>query len=139
MLFSGSVRDNIAIGAPSATDRQIRDAAALASADEFVADLRRGYDTQLGDGGRALSSGERRRIALARALARDANLLILDEPTANLDAETAARVIDGIRRRAAGRAVLVIEHRTDLSAVADRVVRIEDGRAVEVGLVGARA
>ncbi len=86
-----------------------------------------------------MSSGERRRIALARALVRDPNLLILDEPTANLDAETAARVVDGIRRRAAGRAVLVIEHRTDLSAIADRVVRIVDGRAVEVDLVGARA
>jgi thiol reductant ABC exporter CydD subunit len=138
-LFGGSVRDNIAMGAPLAGDQEIRDASALAAADEFVADLRHGYDTRLGDGGRALSSGERRRIALARALVRDPNLLILDEPTANLDVETAARVVDGIRRRAAGRAVLVIEHRTDLSAIADRVVRIVDGRAVEVDLVGARA
>ncbi len=138
-LFTGSVRDNIALDGPHATDREVREAAALAGADEFLADLRRGYDTRLGEGGRALSSGERRRIALARAFVRDAPLLLLDEPTANLDPETASRVVDGIRRHAAGRAVLVIEHRADAAAVADRVVRIEGGRAVAVGLVGAGA
>jgi thiol reductant ABC exporter CydD subunit len=138
-LFTGSVRDNVAMGAPRATDGEIRHAVALAAADALVADLRLGYDTRLGEGGRALSSGERRRIALARALARDAPLLVLDEPTANLDEETAARVVGGIRRRAAGRAVLVIEHRSELSGVADRVVRIEGGRAVAVDLVGAGA
>jgi thiol reductant ABC exporter CydD subunit len=138
-IFGGTVRDNIAMGAPLASERGLREAAALAAADAFVDDLRHGYDTRLGDGGRALSSGERRRIALARALAREASLLILDEPTANLDDETAARVLDGIRRRAAGRAVLLLEHRMDLSGIADRVVRIEGGRAVEVGLMAARA
>jgi thiol reductant ABC exporter CydD subunit len=138
-LFTGSVRDNVAMGAPRATDGEIRHAVGLAAADALVADLRLGYDTRLGEGGRALSSGERRRIALARALARDAPLLVLDEPTANLDEETAALVVDGIRRHAAGRAVLVIEHRGDLSGVADRVVRIEGGRAVAVDLVGAGA
>jgi thiol reductant ABC exporter CydD subunit len=138
-MFSGSVRDNIAMGVRPASEREISDAAALAAADEFVAELRRGYDTRLGDGGRSLSSGKRRRIALARALVRDSSLLVLDEPTANLDAETAARVVDGIRHRAAGRAVLVIEHRTDLSAIADRVIRIHNGRAVELDLVDAPA
>jgi thiol reductant ABC exporter CydD subunit len=138
-LFTGSVRDNIALGAPAATERAIRDAAAAAAADELVEDLPHGYETRLGEGGRALSSGERRRIALARALLRDGPLLLLDEPTANLDEDTAARVIEGIRRRAAGRAVLVIEHRADLSGIADRVVHLEGGRAVERDLIEARA
>jgi len=138
-MFSGTVRENIALGVPTASGREIQDAAVLAGAHEFVANLRHGYETRLGDGGRSLSAGEQRRIALARALARDARLLILDEPTANLDEASAAHVADAIRRVAPGRAVLLIEHRTDLLGVADRVVRVEGGRAVEVGLVGAGA
>jgi ABC-type multidrug transport system fused ATPase/permease subunit len=138
-LFAGSVRDNVALGAPAATDGAIRDAVAAAAAAELVEDLPHGYDTRLGEGDRALSSGERRRIALARALLRDGPLLLLDEPTANLDEDTAARVIDGIRRRAEGRAVLLIEHRADLSGIADRVVHLDDGRAVEPDLIEARA
>jgi thiol reductant ABC exporter CydD subunit len=129
-LFAGSVRDNIAMGAPGASGRQIQEAAGSAGAHEFVADLPHGYETLVGDGGRALSSGERRRVALARTLVRDAPLLVLDEPTANLDEGNAAHVGDAIRRVAAGRAVLLIEHRADLAGVADRVVRIEGGRAV---------
>jgi len=138
-LFAGSVRDNIALGAADATDARIREAVALAAAEDLLEDLPHGFDTRLGDGGRALSAGERRRIALARALVRDAPLLILDEPTANLDEDTAMRVIEGIRLRAPGRAVLLIEHRSDLSGIADRVVRLEAGRAVELDLAGVPA
>jgi len=138
-MFAGSVRDNIALGSPTATGRQIQDAAVLAGAHGFVADLRRGYETRLGDGGRQLSAGETRRVALARALVRDASLLVLDEPTANLDEESAALVAEAIRTVAAGRAILLIEHRADLAGIADRVVRIERGRAVDVHLVGAGA
>ena len=138
-LFAGSIRDNIALGAPGATGRQIQDAALRAGAHGFVADLRRGYETRVGDGGRELSAGETRRVALARALLRDAALLVLDEPTANLDEESAALVADSIRKVAAGRAVLLIEHRADLAGVADRIVRIDEGRAVEVELIGAGA
>ena len=131
-LFAGTIRDNIAMGAPAATGRQIQEAAVLAGAHGFIADLPRGYETRVGDGGRALSAGELRRVALARALVRDAPLLVLDEPTANLDERSAAHVADTIRGVAAGRAVLLIEHRADLAAAADRVVRIEEGKAVAV-------
>jgi ABC-type multidrug transport system fused ATPase/permease subunit len=130
-LFRGSVRDNIALGDPAASDEQITAAARLAGADGFVREMRRGYDTQIGDGARGLSMGEARRIALARALVRDSPLLVLDEPTANLDADSAEVIADSIRRIAPGRAVLLIEHRPELASLADRVVRIENGRAVE--------
>ena len=137
-LFRGTVRDNIAMGDPAASDERIEAAARLAGADAFVRDLRHGYHTQIGDGGRGLSAGETRRIALARALVRDAALVVLDEPTANLDADSARVVAAAVRRLAPRQAVLLIEHREELASLADRVVRIEDGRAVEVagGLPG---
>jgi thiol reductant ABC exporter CydD subunit len=130
-LFRGSVRDNIAMGDPLAPGPRIEAAAVLAGADAFVQDLRSGYGTQIGEGGRALSAGETRRVALARALLREAPLLILDEPTANLDAASAALIARSIRRVAPGRAVLLIEHRPALASTADRTVRIDGGRAVE--------
>jgi thiol reductant ABC exporter CydD subunit len=129
-LFRGSVRENISMGDPAASVERVVEAARLAGADGFVRELRRGYETRIGEGGRVLSAGETRRIALARALLRDAPLLILDEPTANLDAESASTVAEAIRHQAAGRAVLLIEHRPELADRADRVVRIRDGRAV---------
>ena len=131
-LFRGSVRDNIAMGDPAAPDLRIEAAARLAGVDAFAGDLRSGYGTQIGEGGRGLSAGEARRVALARALLREAPLLILDEPTANLDADSAALVARSIRRLAPGRAVLLIEHRPELASMADRIVRIDGGRAVEV-------
>jgi ATP-binding cassette, subfamily C, bacterial CydD len=131
-LFRGSVRDNIAMGDPLAPAPRIEAAAVLAGADRFVQDLRSGYDTQIGEGGRALSAGETRRVALARALLREAPLLILDEPTGNLDASSAALIARSIRRVAPGRAVLLIEHRPELASMADRTVRIDGGRAVDV-------
>ncbi|HEU0192719.1 MAG TPA: thiol reductant ABC exporter subunit CydD [Streptosporangiaceae bacterium] len=130
-LFRGSVLDNITMGCPEATTARAREAAALAGADDFVRDLRYGYRTRVGPGGQGLSAGETRRIALARALVRDAPLLILDEPTAHLDADAAAVVTDAIRRVAHGRAVLLIDHRPAAALIADRVVRLDAGRAVE--------
>jgi ABC-type multidrug transport system fused ATPase/permease subunit len=129
-LFRGSIRDNIAMGDPAATGDRIRDASALAGADGFISELRRAYDTRIGDGGRGLSAGETRRVALARAIVRDAPLLILDEPTANLDEETANAIGDLIRATASDRAVLVIEHRPQLAALADRTIRIESGKVL---------
>src|SRR6185369_9332486 len=99
-LFRGSVGDNIAMGDPAATAGRIRDAAALAGADGFISELRHAYDTRIGDGGRGLSAGETRRVALARAIVRDPPLLILDEPTANLDEETADTIGELIRAAA---------------------------------------
>jgi ATP-binding cassette subfamily C protein CydD len=127
VLLRGTVADNIRAGRPSATERAVRDAATQADADAFVRSLPSGYETLVGDGGRPLSPGERRRIALARALLRDAPLLILDEPTADLDPVSVDHLAGAIRRAAAGRTVLLIAHRPELVAHADRVVRLERG------------
>ena len=128
-MFRGTIRDNIALADPRASAERVAEAARLAGVAEFVGELRLGYETRIGAGGRGLSAGEQRRIALARALLRDAPLLVLDEPTANLDPETAAVVTDAIGRVAAGRAVLVIEHRPDL-VPADRTVVLRPAEAL---------
>jgi ATP-binding cassette, subfamily C, bacterial CydD len=129
-LFHGSVADNIRLGEPTADDASVVEAARLAGADEFVRALPHGYDTVVGDGGRPVSAGERQRIALARALLRDASLVVLDEPTANLDPESAAAVAQAIGGLGDGRTVLVIAHRPELVARADRTVRLAEGRVV---------
>jgi thiol reductant ABC exporter CydD subunit len=128
-IFRGTIADNIRLGDASATADRMREAAALAAADAFIAAFPRGYETTVGDGGRPLSAGERRRIALARAFLRDAPLVVLDEPTADLDpvsAELVAAAVERLRRR---RTVLLIAHRPELIERADRVVVLEDGRA----------
>jgi ATP-binding cassette subfamily C protein CydD len=129
LLVRGSVADNIRFGDPAAADGRVRAAAELSGADAFVSALPDGYDTLVGDGGRVLAAGERQRIALARAFLRDAPLVILDEPTANLDPESAALVGAAVERLRAGRTVLLIAHRPELVRCADRVVMLEDGRA----------
>ena len=130
-LLRGSVADNIHVGDPGAHEHAVRDAAARAGADAFIRALPDGYATMVGDGGRSLSTGERRRIALARAFLRDAPLVILDEPTADLDPEGVAVVAAAVRRLRTGRTVLVIAHRPELVDDADRVVRLIDGVAVD--------
>jgi thiol reductant ABC exporter CydD subunit len=121
-LFRGTIADNIRLGDEHASDEAVRDAAALAGAARFVQALPSGYETLVGDGGRPLSSGERRRIALARAFVRDAPLVVLDEPTADLDRTSAEVVAEAVERLRAGRTVLLIAHRPELVAQADRVV-----------------
>ena len=129
-LFRGTVADNIRLGDSGATDAQVREAAAAAAADLFVAALPEGYATVIGDGGRPLSAGQARRIALARAFLRDAPLVILDEPTADLDPESAELVGEAVTRLGEGRTVLVIAHRPELVLRADRVVTLAEGRVV---------
>ena len=129
-LFRGTVADNIRLGDPDATEGSLVEAARLAGADEFIRALPDGYATLIGDGARALSPGERRRIGLARAFVRDAHLVILDEPTADLDPHSVAVVAGAVRRLQAGRTMLVIAHRPELVRSADRVVRLVDGIAV---------
>ena len=129
-LFRGTVADNIRLGDPSATEGAVAEAARLAAADEFIRALPDGYATPIGDGRRALSPGERRRIGLARAFVRDAPLVILDEPTADLDPESVAVVAGAVRRLQPGRTMLVIAHRPELVRSADRVVRLAGGVAV---------
>jgi ATP-binding cassette, subfamily C, bacterial CydD len=129
-LLRATVADNIRLGAPTASDDAVRGAAVLAGADPFVRALPAGYDTLVGDGGRPLSPGERRRIAIALAIVRDAPLVVLDEPTADLDPLSVELVARAVERLAAGRTVLLIAHRAELVARADRVVRLDDGTAI---------
>jgi thiol reductant ABC exporter CydD subunit len=130
-LFRGTIAENIRLGDASADDAGVRQAARLAGAHDFVSGLPDGYATVVGDGGRSLSTGERRRIALARAFLRDAPLVILDEPTADLDPASAGAVHTAIDRIRAGRTALLVAHRPELAALADRIVSIEAGRVVE--------
>jgi thiol reductant ABC exporter CydD subunit len=130
-LFHASIADNIRLGDGGASDEQMRTAAALAGADEFIAALPKGYGTVVGDGGRPLSVGERRRVALARAFLRDAPLVILDEPTADLDPESAARIGGAVETIRDGRTVVLIAHRPELAARADRIVQVEQGRVAQ--------
>jgi len=132
MLFAASVADNVRLAEPNATEDRVRRALADAGALEFCDALGDGLETAIGDGGRKLSAGQAQRIALARAFLRDASLVVLDEPTANLDAEAAAAVARGAERLVAGRTALVIVHRPELARLADRALELRDGRVVEV-------
>ena len=129
-LLRATVADNIRLADAEAGEERVQEAAALAGADEFIRGLPAGYDTVIGDGGRPLSVGEVQRIALSRAFLRDAALVVLDEPTANLDAWSADIVASAIERLRSDRTVLLIAHRPELAARADRIVRLEAGRVV---------
>jgi thiol reductant ABC exporter CydD subunit len=137
-IFSGTIADNVRLADPDASDRRVRAALAAAGAGRFAGGLADGIETRVGDGGRPLSAGEAQRIALARAFLRDAPLLVLDEPTAHLDAETAAAVERAIVRLARGRTTLLIAHRPALAARADRIVRLASGRVAEEGASSSR-
>ena len=132
-LFSDSVRDNIAFGGPSASLEQIQEAARAANAHEFVTALPQGYDTPVGERGSKLSGGERQRIAIARALLKDAPILILDEATSALDAESEEKVQEALSRLVQGRTTFVIAHRLSTITAADRIVVLRDGQISELG------
>jgi ABC-type multidrug transport system fused ATPase/permease subunit len=132
-LFSGTVAENIAFGLPGATPEQIRDAARAVGADEFIAALPRGYDTEVGERGAQLSAGQRQLIAFARALIANPRILILDEATSNVDLHTEGRIEAGLRRLLAGRTAIVIAHRLSTIRRAGRIVVLEHGRIVEQG------
>ena len=136
-LLRETVADNIRLGDPQIDDRAVRAAATSAGAHEFIQSLPDGYDTLLGDGGRQVSAGQRQRIALARAFARDARLVVLDEPTANVDAPTALAIGQAIERLADERSVLVIAHSPEVITRANRIVRLERGRLVDDTPIGA--
>ena len=136
-LFRGSVADNIRLGGPAAAEPEVLAAAVAAGAHAFVRALPDGYDTVVGDGGRPLSAGELQRIALARAFLRDAALVILDEPTANLDPASAELVSEAVERLRDGRTVLLIVHRPELALQADRIVHVQGGRIVQTAAAAA--
>jgi ATP-binding cassette subfamily C protein CydD len=132
-LFAGSILDNIRMNDASVDETAVRTAARLAHADVFIDRLPCAYDTTIGERGQTLSGGEAQRIALARAFLKDAPVLLMDEPTANLDRETEALLADAIARLALGRTVLVVAHRLRTVQCADRIVVLESGRVVEQG------
>jgi ATP-binding cassette subfamily B protein len=132
-LFRGAIRDNIALGRPGATQGEIEAAARRAHAHDFIMALPEGYDSNVGEQGLQLSGGQRQRIAIARALLKDAPILLLDEPTAALDSESEREVqaaLDALQR---GRTTIVVAHRLQTIIGADRIYVIEGGRAVESG------
>jgi ATP-binding cassette, subfamily C, bacterial CydD len=128
-LFAGTIAENIALGAPNASRDAISNAAREATLDELLAGLPHGLDTRVGEGGRGVSAGQAQRIALARAFLRNARLVVLDEPTAHLDRETAGAIAAAIERLARGRTALLITHDSRLVAHAARTAEINDGRA----------
>lgn len=136
VLFADTVAANIAFGAAKADRAAIERAAKIADADEFIRALPKGYDTELGERGGKLSSGQRQRLSIARALVRDAPILILDEPTASLDARTERQVLANLAAWAtegAGRVIFLITHRLSTIRNADKIALLEDGRIVEHG------
>jgi ATP-binding cassette, subfamily C, bacterial CydD len=134
MLLRGTVEENIRLGDAGASGERVIDAAARAGAHDFIAALPDGYATRVGDGERSLSPGERRRIGLARSFLRDAPLVILDEPTADLDPDSVAIVSEAVSRLGSGRTMLLIAHRAELVRHADRVVRLAYGAATPESL-----
>jgi thiol reductant ABC exporter CydD subunit len=136
-LLRATVAANIRLGDPAASEERVRQAASLAGADAFIATLPLGYETVVGDGGRPLSPGERRRIALARAFLRDAPFVILDEPTADLDPVSVRCVTDAVELLRVKRTMLLIAHRRELISLADRVVMLENGAALPVSVAEA--
>ncbi|MET8128082.1 thiol reductant ABC exporter subunit CydD [Streptomyces sp. NPDC005065] len=130
-LFAGTIAENVRLARPDADDSAVTAALRDAGAYDFVAELPDGAQTLLGEDGAGLSAGQRQRLALARAFLADRPLLLLDEPTASLDGETEAGIVEAVRRLAAGRTVLLVVHRPALLSVADRVVVLEPGAAPE--------
>ncbi|MGE5312300.1 MAG: ABC transporter ATP-binding protein, partial [Nitrospirota bacterium] len=132
-IFDATVRENIAMARPGATEEQIIAAARAAEAHEYIEQLPQGYETHLGEAGAGLSGGQKRRLAIARATLRDAPIVILDEPTAGLDAASERRVVDALDRLTAGKTTLIVTHQLATVANADRIVVMEDGRIIEAG------
>jgi ABC-type multidrug transport system fused ATPase/permease subunit len=133
LVFDATVRENIAYGRPDATFEDVERAARAADAHEFILALPDGYDTSVGQKGRRLSGGQRQRIAIARAMVRDAPVLILDEPTTGLDAESGQRLLEPLRRLMQGRATIIISHNLATVRDATTILTLQHGRVAERG------
>ena len=131
VLFNSSIRDNIALNVPGLAMEKVIESAQLAGAHDFILELQHGYDTMVGERGLQLSTGQRQRIAIARALASDPRMLILDEATSSLDYESEKLVQQNMQKICAGRTVFLIAHRLSTVRHADRILTIERGRIVE--------
>ena len=132
-LFDDTVMENIRLGKRGATDEEVLAAARAANCDEFVSRMPEGYGTMIGENGARLSGGERQRISIARALLKDAPVVLLDEATASLDVENETKVQEALSRLLAGKTVIVIAHRMRTVMNADKVVVLDDGRVAEQG------
>ena len=133
VLFNASVMDNIRIGRSGATDEEVRQAARLARCEEFISQLPEGYDTLIGENGQKLSGGERQRISIARALLKDAPVILLDEATASLDVENETLLQQGLSELVRDKTVLIIAHRMRTIRRANQVIVLRDGRITESG------
>ena len=132
-LFHGTVADNLRLGNPNATPEEMQEAARAANADQFITSLPNGYDTVIGERGIRLSGGQRQRIAIARALLKDAPILLLDEALSNVDTENESIIQQALNRLMAGRTTLVIAHRLSSVIAADRIMVLDEGRLAEEG------
>ncbi len=133
VLFDDTVMENIRLGKRDATDEEVISAARAANCEEFVRKLPKGYDTAIGENGAKLSGGERQRISIARALLKNAPIVLLDEATASLDVENETKVQEALSRLLMGKTVLVIAHRMRTVEAADKIVVLEDGHVAEEG------
>lgn len=133
VLFDDSIKENIRLGKRNATDEEVYQAAKAANCDEFVQKLPNGYDTLIGENGAKLSGGERQRISIARALLKDAPIILLDEATASLDVENETKIQEALSKLLANKTVLVIAHRMRTVQSADKIIVLEDGKVKEEG------
>jgi len=132
-LFSGTIRENIAYARPKATEAEIIAAAQAANADEFIQKFDKGYDTEIGERGLKLSGGQKQRIAIARALLKDAPILVLDEATSSLDSKSEHMVQEALRRLMKGRTTLIIAHRLSTIQMVDQIITLRGGSVDEIG------
>jgi len=132
-LFAGTIRDNIAFGRPGATEEEILEAARAANVDEFAERLPNGYDSRVGERGVRLSGGQQQRISIARAVLKDSPILILDEATSAVDAETEALIQEALDRLTLRRTTLVIAHRLATVRRADRIIVLREGEVAAAG------
>lgn len=133
VLFDDTVMENIRLGKHGASDEEVLAAAKAANCDEFVERLPEGYNTSIGENGAKLSGGERQRISIARALLKDAPIILLDEATASLDVENETKVQGALSRLLRGKTVLVIAHRMRTVEAADKIIVLKEGRVAEEG------
>ena len=131
ILFNNTILENIRIGRKDATDEEVIEAAKLAECDEFVQKLPQGYNTVIGENGELLSGGQRQRISIARALLKDANVILLDEATSFLDVENETKIQRALSTLIKNKTVIIIAHRMRTIANADRIVVLDDGKIVE--------
>ena len=131
-LFDESIKENLRIAKADATEEEMKEACKVASIDDFISDLPQGYDTQVASAGNNLSAGEKQRVGLARAFLRGSELILLDEPTSNLDSINEGIILKSLLSMKGKRSIILVSHRKSTMAIADRIYKIENGNISEV-------